>query len=216
MLITITIQKKKEIDIRNAIKLATYAKSIASSNLIKERIDDGLKILREKEEEIKYTDDVKNISETLKNFANSSKSISNTREFLNSSKSLLDILKTKIDANNTLFVQISSAIVNAALNAIIDILNGKGISKNSAISAMDVILLMKTFCMDRQTKERVEKNERILSANIASMPSVYNKVDNATDGCLSEILYNVASVFIGFIIFSIIGAIISGICSLFK
>ena len=191
----------------NTLKLQEYALSLACGKLMKDRCKKNVDILRKRKQQEVFEEDIKAIAAALNVARDGIGSISKSRQLLDSCDSHLEVLKYKMGASDSNYLQISSAVANNALSLVIAEVNRNTDSRSTAKSAQEVITRIQGMDMDAQTRSRVTQNASIISSNIAMMPTGFEKVDNATGGCLGGIL--------GYIILGGIIALIGGIASLF-
>lgn len=191
-----------------AMTLQKYAESIAVGKMCKDRCVENVRILNdiinresvEKEAGV----DLEKIKSLLSAFQTKNDSISNVETFITDCAGPLSNIKNKFGAANQLYVTISSAIVNNALNMVISVCNSNMDSRSIVKQATDVMTRLSALDMDYSTKKRFDTNRATLLSNYVRMPNGYEKVDNATGGCLSTIL--------GYLLF---GGIIAGIAAIF-
>lgn len=195
-------------DVDKALVLQEYACSIAAGSLAVGRCKKNLEILKRKKEEEAISADVKFIANTLKAFQDKYECTSNARLLVETCKPHLETIKIQKGVSNELYIQISSAVANSALSMLVSTINKNSDSRSMAKDAMDVIKLILTLDVDTNTRERITHNSLILTRNLAQMPTDYQKVDNATGGCLSSIL--------GYLILGGIIALIAAIADLFS
>ena len=174
--------------INNALKLQEYALSLACGKLMKDRCEKNVDILRKRKQQAVYEEDIKAIADALGTAREGVGSISKSRQLLDKCESHLAVLKSKMGANDSNYLQISSAVVNTALSLVIAEVNRNTDSKSTAKSAQEVITRIAGMDMDSQTRSRVSQNAVIIASNIAKIPSGFDKVNNELGGCLGYII----------------------------
>ena len=191
----------------NALEIQQYALSIASGKLTKDRCKQNVNILLKRKQHSAYESDIKAIAEELSSFKDAYSTISRAQQLIDKCTPHLSVLRSNLGSADNTYLQISSAVANNALNMVIEVINKDTSSKSNSKAAQEVIAKIAAMDLDSQTRSRVTQNASIIARNIATMPTGFEKVDNATGGCLSSIL--------GYIIFGGIIALIAGIISLF-
>ncbi len=189
--------------IEKALYIQQYAQNIAVGAIVKERCQKNVAILKKQKEEGAIKDDLEFLAEALKSFHNGTKSIAATKMFINQCKPHLDNIKSASGASNDLYLQISSAIANNALSAVINVVNIAQISQNHDISALSSTISSAQKCMDligtldmtSQERNHFSKNKTSL-ANLATEAYLILAERDRKRGC---------------IIWAIIGFIIIGI-----
>ena len=192
----------------NALEIQQYALSIACGKLTKDRCKQNVDILHKRKQQAAYEGDIKAIAEELQSFKDAYSSISRARQLLDNCEPHLSVLKSNLGSSDNTYLQISSAVANNALSMVIDVINKDTSSRSNSKAAQEVITRISAMDLDSQTRSRVTQNASIIARNIAVMPTGFEKVDNATGGCLGSIL--------GYLIWFGVIALIGGIISLFS
>ena len=155
---------------------------------MKDRCEKNVDILRKRKQQAVYEEDIKAIADALGTAREGVGSISKSRQLLDKCESHLAILKSKMGANDSDYLQISSAVANTALSLVIAEVNRNTDSRSTAKSAQEVITRIEGMDMDSQTRSRVSQNAVIIASNIAKIPSGFDKVNNELGGCLGYII----------------------------
>lgn len=193
--------------IDKALEIQEYALSIAVGKLTKDRCQQNVDILYKHQKQSGTDKDVEAIVKLLQGLEARPNSMSSATSFVNKCLPHLENLRNALGRTNDLYIKVCSAVANNALGFAIKLVNRDTNSKSLAESAMSLINKIETLDVDSNTRNRIAANKSTLKMNIARMPSGFDKVNDATDGCLGGILVG-----IGELIFRIIGmAIIIGI-----
>lgn len=171
-----------------AMVLQDYACSIAVGSLVVQRCKKNLEILKKKKEEAPVSDNLSFIKDKLSSFVNAPSSISLARQLIVDCKPHLMSIAQYLGKSNELYIHVSSIVAGNALGMTISVVNANPKSRSTATEARDVLNQIKTMDMDAETRRRFDYNYHILNTNISNMPNGFEKVDNATGGCLSRIV----------------------------
>lgn len=161
--------------IEKALYIQQYAQGVAVGAIVKERCQKNVAILKKQKEEGAIKDDLEFLAEALKSFHNGTKSIVATKMFINKCKPHLDNMSRTLGPSNDLYLQISSAIANNALGALIKVVNDAqsgpypNISSLSTTlsSAQECMTLIGTLAMTSQERSHYSTNKTSL-ANLAT------------------------------------------------
>lgn len=175
-------------DVDKTMILQEFACSIAVGSLVSQRCQKNLEILKKKKDEAPINDSLSFIKERLTYFTNAPASISYARQLITDCKPHLMAMARCLGRSNELYVQVSSIVAGNALGMTISVVNANPKSRSIATDARGVLDQIKTMDMDAETRRRLDTNYRILDTNISNMPNGYERVDNATGGCLSRIV----------------------------
>lgn len=161
--------------LEKALYIQQYAQGVAVGTIVKERCNKNVAILKKQEEEGAIKEDLEVLAEALKSFHNGTKSIAATKRFINKCKPHLETMSRALGSSNDLYLQISSAIANNALGALIDVVNNaqSGLNPNlsslssTLSSAQDCMNLIGTLAMTSQERDHYSTNKTSL-ANLTS------------------------------------------------
>lgn len=120
-----------------AMKLQSYASSIAVGQMAKDRCKENVDILKKIGPEYKVQKELNRIGDRLKRFSSKSsdrdaifsallgngKSFSDINSFVDGCYSDLMTVRQKLGASNSLYLKISSAVASAAINALVEKIN---------------------------------------------------------------------------------------------
>ena len=193
--------------IDKALEIQEYALSIAVGKLTKDRCQQNVDILHKHKQQKGADKDIEAIVKLLQGLDSRPDRMSSAVSFVDECIPHITALQLSLGKSNDLYIKICSAVANNALGFAIKLVNRDTDSKSLAESAMSLIEKIENLDVDLNTRNRITTNKSTLKMNIARMPSGFDKVNDATDGCLGGILVG-----IGELIFRIIGmAIIIGI-----
>lgn len=162
------------------MKLQKYAYSISVGHIVKQRCKENVDILQEEIDQLPPSSVMKQyklIKDELSKFAKQSNTISNAISLLNATKPYLLEMKSIVGSSNEAYLKLSTVVVRAALNNIIEEVNEAQkedpfgfslphdiISRLKPVlrKAWDATLLMDTFDMESDFKNRYTDNRRIL------------------------------------------------------
>lgn len=167
----------------NAKKLAEYSVKIAVGKLTKDRCENAVETLKQKEKNLPpagVEQEAIAIFKELKAFCEKPDKIEHSVTLLNNTKPKLQAMKAKLGVTNSYYLKLSSQVVNNALHNVIEEVNAaqnalSKIAKYSSLgivgldlprptfkAAWDVILLMDKFDLEDSFKERYNTNRRTL------------------------------------------------------
>lgn len=176
-----TLHEDDEIDPgERSLKLAKFAQSISAPGQIRDRIEENLESIedwvgekpkRQKMKALKW--EIDEITELLRSFEDEDdfEGISN---FLSLSKSNLETISDELGISDAFYLSISSAVVRAAQNKMVELVNELGNSsgntfylsrsaqqtaiKNTIKSALEVSFELEEFDMDEDMRDSFETN----------------------------------------------------------
>lgn len=175
--------------------LQNYALSIAVGKLVKDRCKENVDILNNISEEYIVRKELAQLTNYIKELRNEhstqshiflglfGRNISDIQQIVNKAIPLLDTMSTKLGNANNLYINISSAVASAAINALVEVVNlwqklsiGEDDKLRSVIS--DAVVLMNiigTMTMDARTKN-------YFNGNKSTLENINNKL-NPSGGC---------------------------------
>lgn len=173
------VEHKEDLDFdpgESSIKVMKMAKAINPTGHTKSRIDENIENLREwiddgdlRKEQRKIVADFEFIGNKLKQFQGALYTIESAKELVDSCKPSLVKIKEVLGETNDLYLNISSAVVNNAMNLIITVINSEqstfaiNRSENSLLSvvssAISVLNLIQSMDMVFELRERFNKNK---------------------------------------------------------
>lgn len=178
--------------------LQNYALSIAVGRLVRDRCKENVDILRKIGKEYIVRKELEQLTAYIKDLRGEGTSkdplfaalrlsgigrtISDIRQIVDKSIPLLDTMKTKLGYTNVLYMNISSAVVSSAINALVEIVNRQQTlswDKNELRSvirdAVTLMSLLRNMNMDAKTRGYYNGNKSTLD-NI-------NSQLNPSEGC---------------------------------
>lgn len=182
---------------KKASTLQDYALSIAVGQLVKQRCQENVNILKRIGPEYAVRKELNALGNKLTAFRSKSPSLEtgiglldsvyncqNIDSFLTNCNPILRTIKTKLGSTNSLYLKISSAIASAAINAIVDIINKGQMLKNlgtidssdfksrvnDSMTLMERIALMD---MDSQCRRYYSENKSTLSSIESQLGGCY-------------------------------------------
>lgn len=182
---------------QKASTLQDYALSIAIGQLVKQRCQENVNILKRIGPEYAVRKELNALGNKLTAFRSKSPSLEtgiglldsvyncqNIDSFLTNCNPILRTIKTKLGSTNSLYLKISSAIASAAINAIVDIINKGQMLKNlgtidssdfksrvnDSMTLMERIALMD---MDSQCRRYYSENKSTLSSIKSQLGGCY-------------------------------------------
>ena len=148
-----------------ALRMAQWAESLAISELLKNRCQKNV-IIFEENKRIATTDKIiETIDEKLCVQESLTPTFRVVETMIKESDLHLSCLKTEIGASAPLYVKVSSALVNRILNVLIKVCNKKD-DFTTASAASSNLKKFENFVMDAQTRERFNRNKKIISDNM--------------------------------------------------
>ncbi len=187
-----------EDDVDKALTLQEYAQKIAVSKLLKDRCAENIETLKQRKELGEVSEPLMQMMNELKSFSTRVASISTVREFVQRCIPKLIIIKSKLGAEHDMFVKMSTAVVNNALQMLVEVVNREQESKSSVFDgalrssidgAIHIINDLKTLTMDSQCRIRLSQNERILH-DIQSQVTAFDRSLKSTRSVRPAQKYN--------------------------
>lgn len=186
-----------------AMKVMKMAKAINPTGQIKSRIDENINDLQEWIDSSAQREKLKNIKSdiefiTLKllKFQVLPNTISNAKDLIVTCKPKLNKIKAALGSSDELYLNLSSAVVNNALNALISEVNNeqnalqwdrtKIITLPTTInSAMEVMNIMSTMDMVFELRSRFNQNKTIISRIQSQLNQITNRLssNSSSGGC---------------------------------
>lgn len=180
----------------DALRIVQYAKSIDVTGQTQNRIDESMdfienwvdeKPLREREEIANK--DLEYITTRLEHFQNQDNNIESVKRLVLACKPKLSNLKNILGANDDLFINVSSAIVQNALNRIIFLVNAMqsrtqyvkveiSSFKNIISEALEVLNMMSVLDMNDETRSRFSANKNSISNINTQIRTLENKANS--------------------------------------
>jgi len=180
-----------------ALKVMKMAKAINPTGQVKNRLEENIENLQEWISEKPERDknkrigvDLAFIGSKLERFQSLNDTIENAKDLIVSSKPKLQNIKTILGSTDDLYMKISSAVVNNALNMLIEVVN---VEQNdlqfnrlklltlpvTINNAVEVMSLMSGMDMFTELRTRFSQNQRTIS-NISSQLSQINRPSTTT------------------------------------
>lgn len=177
-----------------AIKLLNYAKSIAISAQVKDRVVDNIEGIEEWKETALIEDDLIFIGQRLESFQNLQSTTGNARALVNICKPKLQNIKNVIGGTDNLYINLSDAVVNNSLGMLIELVNNaqKDIQYNKAkllalptivSSTVPVMNSIGSLDMSAQMKKRYVENKKAinnLNRELQSLQAQLNRTTTST------------------------------------
>lgn len=179
-----------------AMKVMKMAKAINPTGQTKSRLDENIENLQEWINDSAEREKLKNIKEdleivvsNLQRFQNLSDTISNAKDLVVTCKPKLNNIKAALGSTDNLYLKLSSAVVNNALNVLISEVNNeqnalqwdrtKIITLPRTInSAMEVMNMMSTMDMEYELKRRFNQNKSTLSGIQTQLNQIISLADS--------------------------------------
>ena len=178
--------------------LQNYALSIAVGRLVKDRCKENVDILRKIGKEYIVRKELEQLTAYIKDLRGEGTSkdslfaalrlsgigrtISDIRQIVDESIPLLNTMKTKLGNTNVLYMNISSAVVSSAINALVEIVNRQQTlswDKNELRSvirdAVALMSLLRNMNMDAKTRGYYNGNK-------STLDNINNQL-NPSEGC---------------------------------
>lgn len=180
----------------SAMKVMKMAKAINPTGQTKSRLDENIEIVQEwindseeRNRHSKIEEDIEFVLSILQSVQNIPDTISAAKDLVVSCKPKLINIKTALGSNDDLYLELSSAVVNNALNALISFVNeaqNKVLDDRTKLStlpttisfALEVMNLMSDMDMDYELRNRFNQNKTI----ILNIQSQVNKVISSSEG----------------------------------
>ena len=170
-------------DVDKALVLQEYACSIAAGSLIAQRCRQNLEILKRKKQEGDVSTNIEYVIQALKDFQGKRyhTDIEEARSLVENCKPHLDAISRQLGVNNELFLNISTAVANNALGALISIINvvqetcntsDKKFLAELVHDAVDVMDVIGRLAMSSQERKHFNENYSTLK-NIDSELFIY-------------------------------------------
>ena len=118
-----TARKERENPSSKALELLQKAQSITQNSQTKDRIKENSKAIEEWGKTNPIKEELEFITQSIANFQKQVKSIVNAKSLVLACKPKLDEIKAKTGATDEYYLMISGAVVNTALNAVIEFIN---------------------------------------------------------------------------------------------
>lgn len=184
-----------ETEIKKALALQSYAQSIAVGKLTKDRCDENVKILNEKQKnlpprEVKYYCDM--IAAEVSSFKNKKESVDNSIWLIKSATPYLMSIKEVLGAYDEFYLKMSTLVVSCALSDVISHFNviayafkAASLSGTRDLSTVkiffdtlwDAMLYMDELDMVSDFREeRYNKNREILKRQICNIVNINSSV----------------------------------------
>ncbi len=184
----------------DALKLAKYARSIAATTQVRDRINENIPLIQEWVDDApsrarlkNIIDDLNFIAGRLKNFQDLSPSIEEAKRLVRLCRPKLANIKIELGEHDDYYLQVSSAVSNNALGMLISIVNEaqSNLADNhaklsllpgiisSAVSAMSSI---ESLDMDYETRKRFNENKQTINNINRSLQSASNR-RTSSGGC---------------------------------
>lgn len=152
-----------------SIKLLSYAKSIAVSTQVRDRVKDNIEGIEEWKETALIENDLIFIGNKLEGFQKLRDSIDNADALVKSCKPKLKNIKNIVGGSDELYLQLSSGVANNALGMLIDVVNNaqKGMEYDKSkilslprivSSTLAVTETIGTLDMESQMRRRYNEN----------------------------------------------------------
>lgn len=182
-----------------AMKIQSYALSIAVGQMAKDRCKENVNILKKIGPEYKAQKEISRIGERLKRFSHkpvgrdtiyvsllgNGKSFSDINQFIDDCKSDLSLVRQKLGVTNPLYINLSSAVASAAINALVENINAaqqmanitsnRDSIKNDISSAISTMSKISSLDMSNECRNYFNKNNSTLNS--------INSQLNPSDGC---------------------------------
>lgn len=209
---------ESRVNVLNAKKLAEYSSKVAKGKLIKDRCDEAVKVLNQKEKDLPpegVEQEAKDILRELKDFCQKPDKIEHSVALLNNTKPKLQAMKTKLGATNSYYLKMSSQVVNNALHNVIAEVNvsqetltsmakeypsigslGLDLIRPTFKAAWAAIQLMDQFDLEESLKDRYNNNRNTLKNlcnQIGISTSVYRPSANSQRSYTSSSSYSQTS-----------------------
>ncbi len=118
-----TLRKDTENPSAQALELLQKAQSITQNSQTKDRIKENIKGIEEWNKTAPIKEELEFITQSIANFQKQAKSIENAKSLVLACKPKLDQMKAKIGETDEYYLMISGAVVNTALNTVIEFIN---------------------------------------------------------------------------------------------
>ncbi|MEO9534311.1 MAG: hypothetical protein ABJG68_04885 [Crocinitomicaceae bacterium] len=166
--------------VAKSIELCEYAKELALADHVKERINENFLAIKEwgggqasEEEREKCGDEIDAVTKALDESREQASNLDNAVKVLKASHPHLLVIKETLGANNEFYLSLTSAVVNTALNMVIEIVNSeqtkinKDSSRLSILSgvvnrSVSIMNAMNKLEMNEQTRTRFSENNRTI------------------------------------------------------
>jgi len=168
---------------QESLRVAKFAKSIATSGQAKNRIEENIENIEEWIEEAPERQrqgaiqtQIEFVANKLKSFQSASDSITTAQNLVTSCKPKLNEIKSVLGSTDDFYIQISTAVANNALGMLISVVNREQeklkYDRVSAIislpttisSALSVTNQIGSLDMDSDSRSRYNENKRTLSS----------------------------------------------------
>lgn len=171
-----------------AMKIQSYALSIAVGQMAKDRCRENVNILKKIGPEYKAQKEIGRIGERLKRFSRkpvgrdaiyvsllgNGKSFSDINQFIDDCKSDLSLVRQKLGVTNPLYINLSSAVASAAINALVENVNAaqqmanitsnRDSIKNDISSAISTMSKISSLDMSNECRNYFNKNNSTLNS----------------------------------------------------
>lgn len=174
--------------LEKTMKLQDYALSIAVGQMAKDRCKENVNILKKIGPEYKAQKEINRIGERLKRFSykpagrdavfasllGNGKTFSDIDQFIDDCKSDLLLVRQKLGVTNVLYINISSAVASAAINALVEKINAaqqmanitsdRDSIKNDVSSAISTMSKISSLDMSNECRNYFNKNNSTLNS----------------------------------------------------
>lgn len=176
----------------DAIQLFNYANKIAVGKQTKDRIQENLAGVTEWKSTQLIKDDIEYVAEQLNSFGNKRMEVASARSLVNNCKPRLQKIKNQLGARDSVYLQISSAVVGNALGMIVMLLNDyqEKIRYNQTLllafpgvvdSSVKVINSMSSMDMEYETRQRYQENKTGIASLNRQLEQVRHQLSRASN-----------------------------------
>jgi len=184
-----------------AMVVMKIAKALNPTGQTKNRLEDNIENLQdwidnseERNKKSLVKSDIEFIYDKLEEFQNLPVSISNAKYLVVTCNPKLENIQLALGANDNFYIEISSSIVNNALNSLISIMNNemKGLQSSDSTllsitaiitGAMVVINMMANMAMNKEIKSHFNQNKIIISDIQSKLNAIYEDNNSSSSGC---------------------------------
>lgn len=159
-------------DIDKALVLQEYALKVSIGKLTKDRCQENVNILKQKEKENVVVEDIKAVTKDLESFQTKYSSISNAKSLVENSKVHLQKIRSILGEKNEFYLNMSTAVANNSLGMVVSVVNSEqsnnvniknGSLKTTINGALSIVSLIETLDMTEQVRLHLVQNRKTLS-----------------------------------------------------